>query len=564
MLKKSDNEFVSKNNFRKTGKKNIPRRRFLGGIGAAAVAAAVGCRDRSGTKKEVDGGVDPDGGQDGGHDGGEHDSVPPQVTGLVQTGATTNSIAMSWNATQNADTYNIYLNGATEPVKTSITSAAATLSALDAETDYDVQVSGVNEFGEGEKSEPVKMTTAAPNMASSVSQHAITWDFDGEHQVGQYANGDWWVLGPVTITSITPESQTVDDRVINGTMINPTHDHSSTAQGYDSHPSDMNYDSSLNVAPNYTGENLVVSEGSVVSSIYRPDPPSGGRPIISDLAILTVVSEVPPSGAFRPHPFGTDKTSYWTESQLNYDILQSLPHVDNVPNLQARSEQALKFWNEHDTNWQQRAVQASNNQPVYGREIANRNGEMLLLLHLDFTNAEKRDLFVGLVQQGLDTYGRLLEGGRWVSNGGHNAGRKMPMLLAGLALGDQEIISAADRDEDDDRFQEDGQTFIVSQEDVDRGVGYTSDWIGTPEWGIRHASDPSRDDPSWSASYRWIGSAMIGHGLAARLTPGAMEAWNWPPFFAYMDRYFDEDTRPTNDTNGIQAFQRSMWEAYRN
>ena len=403
----------------------------------------------------------------------------------------------------------------------------------------------------------------AQTMASSVSQHGITWYFDQEHEVGQYANGDWWMLGPVSIVNITPESREVDGRVINGSMVNPTDDHSASRQGYDSYPSDMSYRSELNVAPSYTGQMLPLSQGSLVSSIHRPSPRTGGRPILNDLAILTVVEEVPPTGAFRPHPYGTDKTSYWTESQLDYGILRNLPHVSDVPNLRSRSEEALRFWNEHNTNWQQRAVQASNNQPVYGRGIANRNGEMLLLLHLGFTDEEKRDLFVGLVQQGLDTYGRQTEGGRWVSNGGHNAGRKMPMLLAGLALDDEDIIARANRSEDSDRFQEDGQTFVVGQADVDRGVGYTSEWIGTPEWGIRHASDPSRDDPSWGARYRWIGSTMVGHALAARLTPGAMEAWNWPPFFSYVDRYVDVDTRPATDTNGIQAFQRSMWNAYR-
>jgi len=349
----------------------------------------------------------------------------------------------------------------------------------------------------------------AQTMASSVSQHGITWYFDQEHEVGQYANGDWWVLGPVSIVNITPESREVDGRVINGSMVNPTNGHSSNRQGYDSYPSDMFYRSELNVAPSYTGQNLTLSQGSLVSSIHRPSPPTRGRPILNDLAILTVVQEVPPSGAFRPHPYGADKTSYWTESQLDYGILQNLPHVSNMPDLSSRSEEALRFWNEQDTNWQQRAVQASNNQPVYGRNIANRNGEMLLLLHLDFADEEKRDLFVGLVQQGLDTYGRVAEGGRWVSNGGHNAGRKMPMLLAGLALGDPEIIARANRDEDPNRFQEDGQTFVVSQADVDRDVGYTSDWIGTPEWG-----------PTVGSAPQWSDMRSRRASLRERLRPG--------------------------------------------
>ena len=40
--------------------------------------------------------------------------------------------------------------------------------------------------------------------ASSLSQYGITWTFDRDRQVGQYVNGDWWVVGPVTIVNITP------------------------------------------------------------------------------------------------------------------------------------------------------------------------------------------------------------------------------------------------------------------------------------------------------------------------------------------------------------------------
>jgi len=43
--------------------------------------------------------------------------------------------------------------------------------------------------------------------ATSVSQFGITWTFDRDYTVGQFANGDWWVVGPVTITKIEPVSR---------------------------------------------------------------------------------------------------------------------------------------------------------------------------------------------------------------------------------------------------------------------------------------------------------------------------------------------------------------------
>jgi len=403
----------------------------------------------------------------------------------------------------------------------------------------------------------------AQTMASSVSQHGITWYFDQEYEVGQYANGDWWVLGPVTITRITPESTIVDGRVMNGSMLNPPID-GSGRQGYDSYDSDISYASELNVAPSMSGSALQLKEGSIVSSISQIPPGTRGRPLLSDLAILTVVPEMPPASAFRPFTGSTDKTSHWTEADLDYSILRSLPKVEHTPSLQDLSQRALRFWNPHHTNWEQRAVHARNNQGIYGREIQNEVAEMVLSLHLNYSNAEKRDLFVGLVQMGLDIYGRAVMGGRWSANGGHNAGRKLPLILAGLALDDEAILWFADPAHDQNRFQEDCQVFTVTEEDVGREVNnetYLEEDVGMAEWGIRHCDRPASDNRSWDARYRWIGAGMVGNSLAARLTTGGMQAWNWEPYFEYADRYIETDTQ--TGRNGIQPFQRSMWETYR-
>ena len=44
--------------------------------------------------------------------------------------------------------------------------------------------------------------------ATSVSQYGITWTFSADRPTGQFVNGDWWVVGPVTITNITPRDTT--------------------------------------------------------------------------------------------------------------------------------------------------------------------------------------------------------------------------------------------------------------------------------------------------------------------------------------------------------------------
>lgn len=43
-------------------------------------------------------------------------------------------------------------------------------------------------------------------MVSSISQYGITWTFDQPYEAGQYATGDWWVVGdPLTVVDIDPK-----------------------------------------------------------------------------------------------------------------------------------------------------------------------------------------------------------------------------------------------------------------------------------------------------------------------------------------------------------------------
>lgn len=412
--------------------------------------------------------------------------------------------------------------------------------------------------------------TSLAATASSVSQWGITWTFDRAYEVGQYANGDYWVVGPVTITEISPRSVQVGARVMNGTQVNPN----SAKHGYDSVPAEggNNYVESLNVAPSRTGKPLTLSTGSVVSSISLESPKDPPRPALKTLAVLTVVRSAPASGAFRPSPYGVDKTSYWNEKSLDYSVLRSLAPVAGTPSLSSVTDSVRRFWNEQDTRWTARTLHASDNQEAYGRDIATESGAALLSLHLNYSNAQKRDLFVYIVQQGLDIYGRASAGADWMGDGGHNHGRKMLLVMAGIALRDPNILDVANARK---RlvFQEDTQTFYISQSDVGL-TRYTADgrpreaftaaMIGTPEWGAVHATQPDRDGSNWSLFYRWVGSQMMGHAIAAHLTPGAVAAWNWPAFFDYMDRYEKIGGPDTTGPNATTTFVQNMWNAYRN
>ena len=58
----------------------------------------------------------------------------------------------------------------------------------------------------------------ASNAALSVDRGGISWHFSSDRDVGRYANGDPWVVAPVTITAISPGVITVGSNFLNGSM----------------------------------------------------------------------------------------------------------------------------------------------------------------------------------------------------------------------------------------------------------------------------------------------------------------------------------------------------------
>lgn len=403
--------------------------------------------------------------------------------------------------------------------------------------------------------------------ATSVTQFGITWTFDRDYPTGQFANGDYWVVGPVRITQISPRSTTANGAALHGSMVNPA---VNAAQGYDSRIKGNPYSADVNAGRTLP---LTLPAGSsLVSTESYPAAASGDKPQLKSLAVLTVLSAPAPAGSFRPSYFGADKAVKWNKSQLKYEALRSLAPVPGTPSLASLEAAFERPWNEQRTSWVGRYMHADQNQPTYGREIARTLAEALLSLQLNYTNAEKEKLLVRLVQYGIDVHGAAQAGARWNNDGGHNPGRKMPLLLAGVMLGDADMLAYANGAVNT-IFQEDQQTWYVTSADVGRtlytGDGrprerYTAADVGLAEWGEKHFSDPSRDGRNWNAYYRTVaGGATLGHVLTARLM-GLEAAWNWAPLFDYMDRYWQmEKGAPTGGGNAIPPFVHTMWSAYR-
>lgn len=418
--------------------------------------------------------------------------------------------------------------------------------------------------------------------ATSVSQFGFTWTFSQDKTVGQYANGDWWVVGPVTITRISPACVTDSTGwTRNGTMVNPLPGTINPAQGFDSSVTKYAwYDGTLNLAPGFTGSPLTLAAGSsVVSSVSVGAPNTNtSNAQLSDAAILTVVASAPAAGAFRPPPVGTDKVSHWNVSSLNYGILQKLAPVASTPDLATVTGYFERPWLALKEAASVQSMSPVNNMPDYGRDQAQRLSLGLLSLHLNYTDAQKATLYVRLVQIGIDIYGSVKAGMVFTDNGGTNAGRKAPLVLAALALNDANMLDWANG-ANHFVFAEDRQTFYVTQADVGR-VMYTADgrpretytqaMVGLPEWGEQHTNSPNRDASNWSSAfYRWVGGGWHGNVLAILLIPGGQAAWNHPVTFAYADRYWSLESsggqtgQSWSGVNAISPFVWDMWTYYR-
>ena len=436
---------------------------------------------------------------------------------------------------------------------------------------------------------------AAPSSAEAISQYGITWQFDKKYPSGQFANGDRWVIGPVKVVGISTDLHApgfAPKPGEDGSMVNPG---TSSKQGYDSRLNsyDENLNAGLPSGKPLSSQNplqLPVNSSlvSMVSWLYHsPDDTEPGtpkfdgntkapRPVTRSGAVLTVLPQVPPEGSFRPPYAGTDKTVKFRLAGLDRSKLKALAPVAEAPSPADLAEKLRRPWIDHVNEFLGAMVHPSDNMPNYGRDMARLINDAILTLNLDFARLPsapaKDDLLIPMVQLGIDLTGIADNAGGWPANGGHHQGRKLPILFAGLLLKDDHMKSAGKWDT---RFQDDEQTFIVSQAEVDitqssqwkpdpRGgtpEPYTAKDIGLAEWGIRHAKMPENDNKLWTTSYRSINNAnIVAVVLNARML-GLEEAWNHPPLFAYADRIVKNENL-NEGTNSPTPFVMAMWKQY--
>lgn len=440
-------------------------------------------------------------------------------------------------------------------------------------------------------------------VASSVTQYGVTFTFSATKVVGQYANGDWWVLGPVSITSITPagavqtsgtdgDGDPITSREINGTMVNPgnrsfatggltANNTGNTVQAWDSLDAGVGvatpYNDAFNVDPGNTGSALAVTTGSVVKFVSKlTSLPTNNRPGGLDMAVLTVVDAIPATDAVRPGVSRTSKAAPCRAADFDLSIFQSLAPTANAPDYATALGWIQRF---HETTQPHSinniVAKAINNHPEYGRDIGNNIHRAMLCLHLSsFTDAQKRTLLCSLAAIADDLVSRAEEGGITPDNGGGNSWKKAVIVLCAASLGENTPASWTTwlSAPNNKVWCEGGQMFTVSGFDVAL-PRYTADgrprsaftyqMLGSAEWGEQANSLPNRNASNWDAAYRSEnGSSLLGGTLAIELATGAKALWDDDLFWLYMDTAWHRRAGFLAG-NTVLAFVEEMLVAYR-
>ncbi len=445
------------------------------------------------------------------------------------------------------------------------------------------------------------------SLKDSVSEYGMTWHFDQPARVGQFVNGDWYVVEPVTVTAIDPkplygaeiprrEIDAVDkerpgeQRVRNGFMVNPP---AQMRVAYDSGVRNF-FDPSLIQKLPVTlkaGDSLVSAISMPKGLVLKPQlwekverGVEDGSPVRA-AAVLTCVSGQLAADAFRPGFCDRQARIYYSRN-LRKGLLPALA----APKSQLDVWLYIRFTHRPWVGTCFFGFEGPvENMPQYGRDYARVVGLDALLLCTDLSPEQKETLLVDFVQVGIDL-GSMIRSGHpgWEGFGGHGSGRKLPIVLAGLLLGDDQLANInrsfprAHFGEDEQTAYGDGWTgakvVFTGHRAIDEAAG-----IARPGTGPYEQTPPStwrEGREKMSESYRrcctsaaWIAQALVLHLLKAE------PPWAHDAFLDYCDRWMYEDETQAlktlkQDANMAQPdwaqegkawepFVNEMWARYR-
>lgn len=451
-----------------------------------------------------------------------------------------------------------------------------------------------------------------------VSQYGITWIFSEAVPVGQFITGDWYVVGPVTIKEISPkplfgnqvkeprikandkqivdESPYIPDQLArNGSELNPI---ANDTAGFDSRivngrydpnkfvktfPFDMKPGDALLSTISKSTEQLEAEE-----STKQQNPYDSHVRVLSDMAVLTCVENPLPPDAFRPGYLDRSQKIYYSRN-LHRELLHDLPLIASAPDIK---EWTGKFRRPWITYVQWGYANPHTNQPEYDQWTQWGSSRVALMLHMQYDAIDKEQLLIGYIQFGIDLYSTIKAGyTSWTGQGGYNGGRKWPILFTGIMLGEEEIQNVKKNYPNTPLGSEETQ--------VSWGINWEGEKVlfeSHPRW----RPDPIEQyhpstwvnaiksrNGSQSMGYRMCctSNTWPGQALAVMLM-GALDIYDYDPFFAYVDRWMKEDlekyttllqqiaadnaldwTVPDwwkRKPKTVQPFETDMWKLYRN
>ncbi len=408
-------------------------------------------------------------------------------------------------------------------------------------------------------------------LRERISQYGITWTFEQPARVGQFVNGDWYVVGPVTIKMIDPQplygseitNRQLDrmdkerleaQRVRNGFMLNPP---AQMKVAYDSGVRNW-FDPSLIQRLPVTmkpGDSLVstisMPKGLILQAQLRNKIERGvdDSSPIRTAAVLSCVGEPQPPDAFRP-AFCDRQQRIYLARNLKRERLPTAVATKSIPQIEQYVRFTQRPWVGTCFFGFEEPVE---NMPQYGLEYGRVAGISALLLCTDLRPEQKELLLVNYVQTGIDLGGMIRAGHPgWTGWGGHGSGRKLPIVFAGLLLGDDELAGISGS-YPGVSFGEDEQTaygdcwtgakvVFAGHSGIDAATGKgRSRGNG---WGPYEHTLPSQwqDGQKTSESYRRCCTSVgwVAQALSLRLLH-AEDTWGHDAFFDYVDRWMYED-----------------------
>ncbi len=283
------------------------------------------------------------------------------------------------------------------------------------------------------KAAPCSETITATESCDSITQYGITMTFDDNYTVGQFVMGDYYVVDPgsgVTVLSATPGWT----GSLHGSMKNPV---SGAGQGFVDHGYD--FDPTLRIdypVSLVSKDSLVASVSQTTTGVPAWDGSNDGtNDWTEDVLILSVVSEAPSPGTFRPAPTDRSQALYNT-SQIKTEYLankstseMTLPVHAGFTTTSYFERGVARPWIMFGDDFQARTIHPKQNMNDYHGEIGPFLSELEIMLMSDLITAP---MLHGYLQIVIDTY---------YANNQDSSNWAATMVIGGLLLGDSDIYN---------------------------------------------------------------------------------------------------------------------------